>query len=185
MTSRWFRVSASIVTCALLLSACSQTNDPDGEIPFDVALVGEWYRVREVPMRRGAPPVEVTGMRIASDGGFSPLGVESGTGRLALLNDKERRRIPEAREGRMTMEVMTAPGMTSEFIYSYRIEGDTLKLYLIGSQSLEEVYVRSAVGTVVAEPVAWGFSVVVRDESDHPVTAHGVYPYPAAYAPGC
>jgi len=140
----------------ILLSGCQSPLDVI-ETDIDPRLIGEWYKVDVSPMAFPGPESVYSGWSIAADGSMQPLGVESSTGKIALIETQYISEVQHTTDGVMIVEHWAHPILTIDSV-EYRIHDG--ELFLQG-EFIRGTYRKTDEGTRVASPVASYLNVTV------------------------
>ncbi len=162
-----------IVIClAALLSlpACSEDDTPTsagGE--FDTNLIGFWYRL-ELPGEQSAVrPAYHNVFYISPDGLYQSGGVETATGKIALLPKNRDARMHFAYAGRIGMSWFW-PSEAAQDTLDYRVDWDVLTVS--GYLPISGIWTRKLQGERVTEPLNSQFTCRIDDvEATIPVVA--------------
>jgi hypothetical protein len=132
-----------IVLCAaalLILPACGEdesSSAPSGE--FDTNLVGFWYRLDEGARSSWTGTLYHNAFYISPDATYHDAGVETGTGKIALLQQSLWLRIQFAHNGRIGIDWFMPPGGEWDTL-DYRVDWNVLTVS--GSSPISGVWVR-------------------------------------------
>ena len=152
----------------------------DGESPIagygnvDYRLIGEWYYLDTMVVSYPSPPVAFYGIRIVQGDTVRPLGIETASGRVALIPEAIPKRLLQASNGTIIWEYFAAPGMLVDTI-QYTVEPNLLTL--IGKYT-STIYHRTQLGFSFVDPVQ---SVLTVDIENELMQNPGVAPFPSAY----
>jgi hypothetical protein len=148
-----------IVICLaalLTLPACSEDDtatSPGGE--FDTNLIGYWYRFSDPAPGWPTRPRNHYVFYISPDGLCQTGGVETATGKIALLPQNREIRIHFANAGRIGLTWFYLPGVGGDTL-DYQV--DLQVLSVSGYTPLSGVWTRKQRGQRVTEPILSQFS---------------------------
>ncbi|SMO97039.1 DUF6252 family protein [Gracilimonas mengyeensis] len=150
------RVIALFFLSLTLIIGCSNSEEN-----IDPKLVGEWYKVENPGTFSSNTPQQVyTGWRITKDGGMDPLGVESATGKLALIDTRYLPEIGFANSGKMEVTYFAHPNVDTEVI-RYSIRNNML---ILEGRFAAGTYIRSKLSSKIAPATPADFSVHKGEE---------------------
>jgi len=142
-------------------------------IEVDPQLVGVWYHIDSVAHAFPSPPVSFEGMEIGSDKTIRSAGIETATGKVALLEGPPMIKLLQANDGLLIIQYQYPPVFMTWSTH-YRVEGRSLIL----DDWYPYVRNRTRLGFVVARPIQSTLSVMIDS-----VTCQSprVSPAPPAY----
>jgi hypothetical protein len=108
-----------------LLVGCKDEGNPSNEV--DPQLLGEWYYLDTMAISYPAPTISFRGMRINEDKTIHVLGIETATGKVALIENAPTKELLMGNGGVLVIRYVAAPGMFLD-TSNYRVQGDRLIL---------------------------------------------------------
>ncbi len=127
-------------TALLLLPACGEddaSSAPGSE--FDTNLIGYWYRLDEGARSSWTGALYHNAFYVSPDATYHDVGVETSTGKLALLQQSLSLRIHFANNGRIGLDWFSPPGSEWDTL-DYRVDWNVLTVS--GTSPISGVWVR-------------------------------------------
>src|SRR3972149_11121287 len=156
----------------ILLSNCSDPVSPD---EVDARLTGEWYFIYNNNSPNPYPETTFTGIQINSDKTINSLGIETNTGKVAVIKYSSKK-IIKANERELIWEYLLGGIGLSTISYNYRFENEKL---ILSNESGNLTYTKTKLGVQLVEPVTCNFSF---EKDSIFYENEKISAYPSAYA---
>ena len=156
----------------ILLSNCSDPVSPD---EVDARLTGEWYFIYNNNSPNPSPETTFTGIQINSDKTINSLGIETNTGKVAVIKYSSKK-IIKANERELIWEYLLGGIGLSTISYNYGFENEKL---ILSNESGSLTYTKTKLGAQLIEPVTCNLSF---EKDSIFYENEKISAYPSAYA---
>ena len=136
----------------IIFLSCSNPVVPSDEV--DPRLVGEWYSIINNNSPNPYPETTFTGIQINSDKTIKSLGIETNTGKVAVIKYSDKK-IIKANEGELTWEYVLVGIGLSNVSYNYKFEDEKL---ILSNKNEVLTYTKTKIDTQLVKPVICNLS---------------------------
>ena len=137
----------------IIFLSCSNPVVPSDEV--DPRLFGEWYYTVDNTSIYPSPQILFYGIQITTDKNVNSLGIESNTGKVAVIRYSDKK-IIKANQGKLEWQYsVIGIGMVTKTL-NYKIEDEKLTLT---EENQNYTYTKTSLGTQLFEPVTSNLSL--------------------------